>query len=98
MKIALIGPFPPYRGGISMFNFSLAKELQKHHEIYKISFSLQYPKFFFPGKSQKSSFKDNDSTELKKPQPALFIKNEIVYASTGMFLSIFFCFRPKFRL
>ena len=64
MKIALIGPFPPYRGGISMFNFSLAKELQKHHEIYKISFSLQYPKIFFPGKSQKSSFKDNDSIEI----------------------------------
>mgnify|MGYP000860374930 FL=1 len=64
MKIALIGPFPPYRGGISMFNFSLAKELKKHHDIYKISFSLQYPKYFFPGKSQKSSFQDNDIIEI----------------------------------
>ena len=64
MKIALIGPFPPYRGGISMFNYSLAKELQKHHEIFKISFSLQYPKYFFPGKSQKSSFQDNDIIEI----------------------------------
>ena len=45
MKIILVGPFPPLRGGISMFNHSLANELEKNHEVHRISFSLQYPKF-----------------------------------------------------
>ena len=35
MKIALIGPFPPYRGGISMFNHSLSEELSINHDLFK---------------------------------------------------------------
>ena len=34
MKIILIGPFPPFRGGISMFNHSLAKELDKDNQVF----------------------------------------------------------------
>ena len=56
MKIALIGPFPPYRGGISMFNHSLSKEFEKNHTVFRISFSMMYPKILFPGKSQFSDF------------------------------------------
>ena len=56
MKVVLIGPFPPLRGGISMFNHSLSNEFEKNHEVFRISFSLQYPKFLFPGKSQYSEF------------------------------------------
>ena len=41
MKIVLIGPFPPYRGGISLFNHSLADELDKDHDVHRITFSLQ---------------------------------------------------------
>ena len=64
MKIVLVGPFPPYRGGISMFNHSLAKELEKKHDVHRISFSLQYPKILFPGKTQYFDFKDENSKEL----------------------------------
>ena len=64
MRIVLVGPFPPYRGGISMFNHSLAKELSKAHEIHRISFSLQYPKSFFPGKSQFFDFEDEKVERL----------------------------------
>mgnify|MGYP001280320781 CR=1 FL=1 len=64
MKIVLIGPFPPYRGGISMFNHSLSKELNKEHTVYRISFSTLYPKILFPGKSQFCDFKGDGSTEI----------------------------------
>ena len=50
MKIALIGPFPPIGGGISMFNHSLSEELSIDHDLFKISFSRQYPKFLFQEK------------------------------------------------
>lgn len=54
LKIAIIGPAHPLRGGgISTFNERLAEALQQQgHSVTIYSFSLQYPSFFFPGKSQ----------------------------------------------
>ncbi len=54
MNIALIGPAHPLRGGgISTFNERLAEILQEQgHNVIIYSFSLQYPGFLFPGKSQ----------------------------------------------
>lgn len=54
MNIALIGPAHPLRGGgISTFNERLAAILQQQgHNVVIYSFSLQYPSFLFPGKSQ----------------------------------------------
>lgn len=52
MRICLIGPFPPLRGGIAHYNTQLALELMKRHEIVLISFSRQYPALLFPGQTQ----------------------------------------------
>lgn len=54
MKIAIIGSAHPLRGGgISTFNERMAEVLQQQgHEVAIYSFSLQYPSFLFPGKSQ----------------------------------------------
>jgi glycosyltransferase involved in cell wall biosynthesis len=52
MRICLIGPFPPLRGGIAHYNSQLAMELAKRHEIALISFSRQYPTLLFPGRTQ----------------------------------------------
>ena len=54
MKIAIIGPAHPLRGGgISTFNERLAAALQEQgHTVSIYSFSLQYPSFLFPGKTQ----------------------------------------------
>jgi glycosyltransferase involved in cell wall biosynthesis len=54
MNIAIIGPAHPLRGGgISTFNERLATALQDAgHTVTIYSFSLQYPSFLFPGKSQ----------------------------------------------
>ena len=52
-SIIIIGPGHPLRGGLATFNQRLAKEfLQSGYECSICSFSLQYPRIFFPGKSQ----------------------------------------------
>jgi glycosyltransferase involved in cell wall biosynthesis len=53
-KCVIIGPAYPLRGGIAQLNESLSRQLTRigvENVIY--SFSLQYPDFLFPGKTQK---------------------------------------------
>lgn len=52
MKICLIGPMYPLRGGIAHYNAQLGLELMTRHEIAMISFSRQYPALLFPGQTQ----------------------------------------------
>ena len=52
MKIALLGPFPPFRGGIAHTNALLYDSLIERHEVLVINFRRQYPNFLFPGSSQ----------------------------------------------
>lgn len=53
MKIAIIGPAYPLRGGIADFNEALTQSLLKAgHECEVFSFKLQYPTLLFPGKTQ----------------------------------------------
>ena len=52
-KIVLVSPAHPLRGGIATSAERLAEALQAAgHEVVIYSFSLQYPSFLFPGKSQ----------------------------------------------
>ncbi|MFT3903707.1 MAG: glycosyltransferase [Niabella sp.] len=54
-KVIIIGPGHPLRGGLATFNHRLAKEFMDNgHDCELWSFSLQYPSFLFPGKSQYS--------------------------------------------
>ena len=49
----IIGPFFPYRGGISETNHLLYDSLKKlGKKTKKLSFKKLYPKILFPGKSQ----------------------------------------------
>ncbi|HRO75544.1 MAG TPA: glycosyltransferase [Crocinitomicaceae bacterium] len=64
MKVTIIGPGYPLRGGISKSNHRLAKAfVDMGHECEIVSFSLQYPSFLFPGKTQFST--DNQEDTLK---------------------------------
>tara|TARA_Y100000589_G_scaffold218920_1_gene206627 strand:+ start:16368 stop:17480 length:1113 start_codon:yes stop_codon:yes gene_type:complete len=55
MKIIIIGTAYPFRGGIASFNERLAEELMNMgHEVIIYTFTLQYPNFLFPGKTQYS--------------------------------------------
>ncbi len=56
MKIIILGSAHPLRGGLATYNERLAKALQEEgHRVTVYSFSLQYPSFLFPGKSQFST-------------------------------------------
>ena len=52
MKIVIVGPAYPLRGGIAHYNALLASNLKKKHTVEIITFKRQYPKIFFPGKTQ----------------------------------------------
>lgn len=69
-KIIIVGPAWPLRGGIANFNEALCHSFQEAGaEVEIVSFSLQYPSFLFPGKSQN----ENDT----RPNPGLPIKSLI---------------------
>jgi glycosyltransferase involved in cell wall biosynthesis len=67
MKIVLIGPVYPYKGGISHYTTLMYRALKVHHEVTMISFKLQYPKLLFK-KEQKDyryeSFRIKDTQYL----------------------------------
>lgn len=67
MRITLVGPVHPYRGGITHFHSSLAQALtDSNHEIQVVSFQRQYIHWLYPGKTDK----DNSQDAIKIP--ALF--------------------------
>jgi len=54
LKITLVGPVYPYRGGIAHFTGMLAQKLiEAGHDVQMISFKKQYPLWLYPGKSDK---------------------------------------------
>lgn len=50
MKLALVGPAHPFKGGISHYTTLLFRKLQASHEVRFYAFARQYPRWFFPGK------------------------------------------------
>ena len=54
MKIGLLGPAEPFRGGIAQFLHNMADALNQRDdvEVYVLNFIKQYPTLFFPGKEQ----------------------------------------------
>ena len=53
MKIILLGPAHPYRGGLASIMETMAREYQSRgHEVRIYTFTVQYPSLLFPGKTQ----------------------------------------------
>ncbi len=53
MKIIIIGPAHPFRGGIADTNESFCQALiEEGHDASIVTFTVQYPNFLFPGKTQ----------------------------------------------
>ncbi|MBQ6047644.1 MAG: glycosyltransferase [Bacteroidales bacterium] len=56
MKVIILGTAWPYRGGLAAFNERLAMEyLKRGDEVEIVTFTMQYPSFLFPGKTQYST-------------------------------------------
>jgi len=67
LQICIVGTAFPYKGGIAMFNERLARELiTQGHSVDIVTFTLQYPKFFFPGKSQYSDDPKPSDLSIKR--------------------------------
>jgi glycosyltransferase involved in cell wall biosynthesis len=56
MKVVIIGPAYPLRGGLATYNERLARAFREAGDTVRIvTFSLQYPNFLFPGQTQFST-------------------------------------------
>lgn len=61
MRIAVVGPTYPYRGGIAHYTTLLVRALRAEHQVSFYSFRRQYPSFLFPGRSDH----DNSTVPLR---------------------------------
>ena len=67
MKILIVGPAWPYRGGIADFDERIAREyIKKGDKVEIFTFTLQYPSFLFPGKTQYSPDPRPEDLDIKR--------------------------------
>ncbi|HEC35773.1 MAG TPA: glycosyltransferase [Anaerolineae bacterium] len=58
MRLVLVGPVYPYRGGIAHYTTMLCRALRERgHDVLLVSFKRQYPRWLFPGRSDKDPSK-----------------------------------------
>lgn len=67
MRIAIVGTCWPYRGGLAAFNERLAQQfIAEGHEVELYTFTLQYPNFLFPGKTQFTTEKAPKNLSIRR--------------------------------
>lgn len=67
MKITFLGPAYPYRGGLATFNERLARQFTLECKDVDIrTFTLQYPGFLFPGKTQFTEGPAPEGIKIKR--------------------------------
>ena len=65
MKVVIIGPAWPLRGGLATFDQRLVQAFAEDgHACSIYSFSLQYPGFLFPGTTQYSTDPPPEGIEI----------------------------------
>ena len=82
MIITLVGTAYPYRGGLALYNERLMEEFQKQgHDVSINTFSIQYPSFLFPGKSQYADWRKPNKFPIKRSVNSI---NPINWIRTGL--------------
>jgi len=82
MKITFLGPAYPYRGGLATFNERLARQfITECKDVDIRTFTLQYPRFLFPGKTQ---FTNGPAPEGIKIRRELNSINPFNWLRTGL--------------
>lgn len=81
MKIAILSPFYPYRGGLAQLNARLYTELSIRNEVKAFTFTTLYPDFLFPGKTQYVS--EGDSATIIDSERVLSSINPFTYIRTA---------------
>lgn len=81
-KIIIVGTSWPYRGGLATYNERLAREfLKEGHSVEIFTFTLQYPSFLFPGKTQ---FSDENAPKDLKIHRTINALNPLTWIKTGL--------------
>lgn len=84
MKVVILGPAHPYRGGIASFNEKVAEELiEMGHEVVLYTFTLQYPSILFPGKTQYALEKKANKLKILRTLNSI---NPFSWIKTGMMI------------
>ncbi len=66
-KVVLVGTAHPFRGGLASYNERLIKEFNELGDEASIeTFTLQYPNFLFPGKTQYSDSPKPEGIEINE--------------------------------
>ena len=71
MKIVMLGPIYPYKGGIAQYTGAMCAALSKTHEVKAVSFSMQYPKALY-----KRPQRDEENTTFRF-EPAVYPLNTV---------------------
>lgn len=58
MRLVVVGPTYPIKGGISHYTTLLVRALRKEHEVLFVSYKYQYPGIIYPGTGQTSDDKN----------------------------------------
>lgn len=65
MKIAVIGPTYPFRGGIAHYTSLLVDHLRQRHEVQLISYIKQYPEWLYPGNTALDPSPESDALKVE---------------------------------
>jgi D-inositol-3-phosphate glycosyltransferase len=71
VKIVLVGPVYPYRGGIAHYTAGVAAALAERHAVQVISFRRLYPAWLYPGRT------DKDPSQSPLDTPAEFLLDAV---------------------
>ncbi len=93
-RILIVGPAHPLRGGLATYNERLAQVLNEQgHACDILSFSLQYPKLLFPGKTQLSTDNApnhiNIYSEINSVNPANWVSVGLKYKKAKYDIVVF---------
>ncbi len=87
MKIAILSPFYPYRGGLAQLNARLYTELSKQNTVKAFTFTTLYPEFLFPGKTQY--VEEGDTATVIDAERVLNSVNPLSYVKTAKAINRF---------
>ena len=71
MKIVMLGPVYPFKGGISQYSGAMCRALAEEHEVRAVSYSMQYPKLLY-----RHPQRDEQNTTFRY-DPAVFPLNTV---------------------
>src|SRR3990172_5840641 len=82
MRVAILGPTHPHRGGIAHYTTLLARALARRHELTIVSFRRLYPGLLFPGTTQLD-FSGEALLPPLPPEPLLDSVNPWTWLKAG---------------